>query len=124
MKPYHLTHTGPYCHQASDFLKIDRRTALNLELINNARTGKQSDSLFGTINRTKTAGGARFLRSQLLRPSCDVPTINARLDAVSFLLDHEELLETTGENLKRNRARSIAWAVIALWGFHSQAVRA
>ena len=41
-----------YDNEAGDFLKIDRRTALNLELINNTRTGSQKNTLFGTINRT------------------------------------------------------------------------
>ena len=41
-----------YDNEAGDFLKIDRRTALNLELINNTRNGSQKNTLFGTINRT------------------------------------------------------------------------
>jgi len=48
---------------------IDRRTALNLELVQNTRTGSQKDSLFGVLNFTKTAVGASLLRKNVLNPS-------------------------------------------------------
>lgn len=37
---------------ASDFLTIDRRTAMNLEILANARSGDQKNCLFGKINHT------------------------------------------------------------------------
>ena len=95
-----------YDNEAGDFLKIDRRTALNLELINNTRTGSQKNTLFGTINKTRTAGGARFLRAQLLRPSCEVSTITTRLDAVSFLVDNDQML------VSRRRG----FGAVGVWG--------
>jgi DNA mismatch repair protein MSH4 len=65
---------------------IDRRTALNLELISNTQSGKQRDSVFGVINFTRTVVGARFLRSTLLRPLNSVAAINLRLDMVEQLI--------------------------------------
>lgn len=67
-------------------LLIDRRTALNLELVNNARSGRQKDSVFGCIDYTRTAVGARFLRSTLLNPLNCLETINMRLDFVEQLV--------------------------------------
>ena len=51
--------------------------AINLELVVNARTGSQKESLFGAINHTKTTVGARFLRAEILRPSTDRATLGA-----------------------------------------------
>ena len=38
---------------AGEFLTIDRRTAMGLEILSNARSGDQKNCLFGTIDRTK-----------------------------------------------------------------------
>eukprot|EP01038_Epipyxis_sp_PR26KG_P013442 gene13442-18022_t len=70
----------------SNRMSIDRRAAINLELITNAKSGTQNESLFGFINKTKTAVGARLLRSSILNPSTDIITINTRLDLVEALL--------------------------------------
>lgn len=43
-----------YVSLISNKMIIDRRTAINLELISNARTGGQNESLFGVIDHTKT----------------------------------------------------------------------
>jgi DNA mismatch repair protein MSH4 len=75
-----------FCSDSAGRMNIDRRTAINLELVNNAQDGNQKQSLFGAINFTKTTVGARLLRSNILRPSTDVATIEMRLDAVGILL--------------------------------------
>jgi DNA mismatch repair ATPase MutS len=67
-------------------LVIDRATARDLEIVCNARTGSQKESLFGIINHTKTDVGARFLKAQLLGPPTDEATINTRLQMVEFIL--------------------------------------
>uniref|UniRef100_W5K1S4 MutS homolog 4 n=1 Tax=Astyanax mexicanus TaxID=7994 RepID=W5K1S4_ASTMX len=69
---------------------IDSVSAKNLELVINNRD--QSDhTLFGVLNHTKTPGGGRRLRSNILEPLLDVDTINTRLDAIQELLQDEEL---------------------------------
>eukprot|EP01035_Chromulina_nebulosa_P021418 gene21418-27744_t len=72
-------------------MNLDRRTAINLELICNAKTGKQKESLFGVINNTKTVIGERLLRSNILRPSTDKVTIDTRLDLVEDLLNNNRV---------------------------------
>jgi len=42
-------------NNAGEFMTIDRRTALGLEILANARSGDQKNCLFGTINRTKVS---------------------------------------------------------------------
>uniref|UniRef100_A0AAA9SW75 MutS protein homolog 4 n=1 Tax=Bos taurus TaxID=9913 RepID=A0AAA9SW75_BOVIN len=52
---------------------------------------KNNHTLFGVLNYTKTPGGSRRLRSNILEPLVDVETINMRLDCVQELLQDEEL---------------------------------
>ncbi|XP_071668902.1 mutS protein homolog 4 isoform X5 [Patagioenas fasciata] len=52
---------------------------------------KNSHTLFGVLNYTKTPGGSRRLRSNILEPPVDAETINMRLDCVQELLQDEEL---------------------------------
>lgn len=52
---------------------------------------RSEHTLLGVLNHTKTPGGARRLRSNILEPLVDVDTINMRLDAVQELLLNEEL---------------------------------
>lgn len=52
---------------------------------------RSEHSLFGVLNHTKTPGGARRLRSNILEPLVDVDTINIRLDSIQELLQNEEL---------------------------------
>jgi DNA mismatch repair protein MSH4 len=52
-----------YRMSSSGKMMIDRRTAVNLELIGNCRTGSQKESLFGIVNRTKTNSNIIFLLS-------------------------------------------------------------
>ncbi|XP_068674746.1 mutS protein homolog 4-like [Montipora foliosa] len=70
---------------------IDASTAKNLELIQNARDPKSGHCLYGVLNHTKTSGGARLLRSNVLQPPCDEETTNVRLDSVAELTDKEDL---------------------------------
>ncbi|KAJ7418759.1 mutS protein-like protein 4 [Willisornis vidua] len=48
-------------------------------------------TLLGVLNYTKTPGGSRRLRSNILEPLVDAETINMRLDCVQELLQDEEL---------------------------------
>ncbi|XP_057289940.1 mutS protein homolog 4-like isoform X2 [Hydractinia symbiolongicarpus] len=70
---------------------IDGSAARSLELIVNACDPKSEQSLYGVLNHTKTAGGARLLRSNILQPPCDLCTIESRYDCVDELIEKEEL---------------------------------
>lgn len=52
---------------------------------------RSEHSLLGILNYTKTAGGARRLRSNILEPLVDLDTINMRLDSIQELLQEEDL---------------------------------
>lgn len=72
---------------------IDVAAIESLELLKNIKNVKQ-DCLFGVLNKTKTAMGARLLRNNILQPSTLVEQfINPRLDAVQELTENERMFE-------------------------------
>ncbi|XP_037355926.1 mutS protein homolog 4 isoform X2 [Talpa occidentalis] len=80
------------CFQGSEqTAMIDSSTAQNLELLINNQDCRSNHTLFGVLNYTKTPGGSRRLRSNILEPLVDIETIHMRLDCVHELLQDEEL---------------------------------
>ncbi|XP_072025616.1 mutS protein homolog 4-like [Amphiura filiformis] len=80
---------------------IDSTTARNLELVQNLKDVKSDHTLFGVLNYTKTVGGARLLRANILQPPNDYETIKLRLDVVSELTDQEEVFYNLQSVLSR-----------------------
>ncbi len=77
----------PEMESAGGAMQIDAATRRNLE-ITHALAGGRDGSLLATIDRTVTAGGGRLLERRISSPSCDLSTITARHEAVSFLLEN------------------------------------
>ena len=86
---------------AKDAPPLLRTQIKSLELLVNARTGDHKASLFGVLNHTRTSVGTRLLRANILSPCNDLPTLNARLDAVAALLGAEETYAALGDVLPR-----------------------
>ncbi|CAH9118028.1 unnamed protein product [Cuscuta europaea] len=61
---------------------------------------KEGFSVFGMMNKCVTPLGRRLLRNWFLRPILDLDVLNARLDAISFLLYAKELSFSLRETLK------------------------
>lgn len=80
---------------------IDSMTLRNLELVQSISTSDSKKTLFGVLNNTKTASGARLFRKQLTEPLLDVKAINERLDCVEelneFVIERNEIRETLEE---------------------------
>ena len=74
----------------ADTMGIDPATRKNLELIGSV-SGEKKDSLLGAIDKTVTGAGGRTLKEYLVAPLLDPVAINARLDAVGFLLEEDVL---------------------------------
>ncbi len=91
----HLTHITPYV--SGNFMLMDSSTFRNLELVETMREKEKRGSLLWVLDKTKTAMGARALRSFLEQPLISKKEINARLDAIASLNEHmisrEELRE-------------------------------
>ena len=74
---------------------IDWKSVHHLELIASSH-GSVKTSLFGVVNHTRTAVGARLLRAQILSPPSTLDTITRRQDAVEELLSDEETFHELG----------------------------
>ncbi|XP_063952097.1 mutS protein homolog 4-like [Lytechinus pictus] len=80
---------------------MDAVTARNLELVQNRKDPKSDHTLFGVLNYTKTMGGARLMRSNILQPPLNEETIKLRLDVVTELTESEELFYNLQSVLSR-----------------------
>ena len=84
-------------YQADQFMLIDSSSRRNLELVETLREKNKKGSLLWVLDHTRTAMGARMLRSFLEEPLVDADEINRRLEAVGELKDQpmlrDELME-------------------------------
>ena len=79
----HITHITPYL--ASRFMLLDSSTRRNLELTETLREKQKRGSLLWVLDKTKTAMGARQLRTDIEQPLVDMEDINDRLDTIEQL---------------------------------------
>ncbi|HCI74070.1 MAG TPA: DNA mismatch repair protein MutS [Lachnospiraceae bacterium] len=90
-----LTRITPYT--IGRFMVLDSFTRRNLELTETLREKSRRGSLLWVLDRTKTAMGARMLRSFLEQPLIDKEEIEQRLEAVSQMctnaITREEIRE-------------------------------
>lgn len=70
------------------FMEIDLNTRRNLELVETLRRAEKKGSLLWVLDRTKTAAGARLLRSFIDFPLINPNQINRRQQAVAELYDN------------------------------------
>jgi len=90
-----LTTLTPYV--TGKYMIIDSSTRRNLELCETLREKQKRGSLLWVLDKTKTAMGARMLRSFIEQPLIDKTEINSRLDAIEELnqnaISREEIRE-------------------------------
>ncbi|XP_057520509.1 DNA mismatch repair protein MSH4 isoform X2 [Amaranthus tricolor] len=89
-----------------DHMNIDATSVQNLELIeplhsNLWGTSNKKKSLFHMLKTTRTTGGTRLLRANLLQPLKDIETINARLDCLDELMSNEQLFFGLSQVLRK-----------------------
>jgi len=101
--------------EASDFMKLDSSTVLNLELVQTLE-GSRKGSLLSVLDQTRTGMGARLLRSWLMAPLLDLVGIGHRYDAVQVITGnvqfHQRLTRQLGE--VRDLERIISRVMIGL----------
>lgn len=83
--------------EPKDHMKMDVHTKRNLELTETIRLKQRSYSLIWLLDKTKTAMGARLLKTYLLNPLVDKNEIEKRYDIVDTLLK-QFLLKSDLEN--------------------------
>ena len=91
----HMSRLRPYV--SGNFMIIDSSSRRNLELAETLREKQKKGSLLWVLDKTKTAMGARTLRSYIEQPLIDRDRIEQRLAAIeelnSQLITREELRE-------------------------------
>ena len=70
---------------------LDRAVCQALELLQTSRENRREGSLLWTIDRTRTAAGARLLREWILAPLTEVARIKERQEGVGELHEGEDL---------------------------------
>ena len=81
------------------YVRIDRFTARNLELIDSFNP--DGKSLLGVLDHTVTPAGARLLHRWLMFPLKDQKAINRRLDIVEFFFRNPDVRESIREQLEQ-----------------------
>ena len=81
------------------FMIIDSSSRRNLELVETLREKQKRGSLLWVLDKTKTAMGARLLRSYVEQPLIDKSEIIKRQDFISVLNKHEITREEIREYL-------------------------
>ncbi len=91
----HLLTITPYL--TTRYMVLDSSTRRNLELTETLREKQKRGSLLWVLDKTKTAMGARLLRSFVEQPLIEAEEINERLDAIEELnkamITREEIRE-------------------------------
>ncbi len=82
----HITQLTPYTYEK--YMLLDSSTVRNLELCETIREKAKKGSLLWVLDKTRTAMGARLLRSYMEQPLIDFDMINQRLEAVAELKDN------------------------------------
>lgn len=87
----------------NDVLQLDRTTITNLELLKTLHQGLVHGSVWGVLNKTKTAMGSRLLQRWLLKPLADKDQIEARHDQVDQFVAARSLRATLRKKLRTIR---------------------
>ena len=92
-----MTTIRPYT--AERYMLIDSSSRRNLELVETLRDKQKRGSLLWVLDKTKTAMGARTLRSFVEQPLIDAEEINRRLEALEELNEKPMLRDEIREYL-------------------------
>lgn len=94
----HISAIHPY--STGKYMLIDSSSRRNLELVETMREKQKRGSLLWVLDKTKTAMGARMLRSYVEQPLIDKAEIERRQDAIEELNDNAITREELREYLK------------------------
>ena len=92
-----MTRLVPY--STGKYMVLDSSTRRNLELTETLREKQKRGSLLWVLDKTKTAMGARMLRTYIEQPLLEKEAIEARLDAIEELNNNAIMREEIREYL-------------------------
>ena len=87
-------------YKTNEYMDIDVSSRRNLELTETMRDKAKKGSLFGILDKTKTAMGTRRMKAWIDRPLVNSKLINMRLDSVAELTEKYELRAAFADALK------------------------
>lgn len=87
-------------YKTNEYMDIDVSSRRNLELTETMRDKAKKGSLFGILDKTKTAMGTRRIKAWIDRPLVNSKLINMRLDSVAELTEKYELRAAFADALK------------------------
>jgi len=94
----HISHIQRY--HSDRYMALDASARQSLELTESLRARGRRGSLLWMIDKTVTSMGSRMLRSWIEQPLVSREAIEARLDAVSWFIDHPFQREAIQDALK------------------------
>ncbi len=86
-------------YSKGQYLEMDLGTQRNLELVESMRNKEKRGSLLWVLDKTKTAMGARLLRSFIIRPLIDPVMISHRQSAVADIIANRRAMDSLSEML-------------------------
>lgn len=98
MNPKHIQ--KPQRISLNSTMILDRSTIRNLELVSNSYTGSVENSLFFTLNNTRTRMGTRLLYSWILNPLLSKKDIEDRNSIVEKFFGNQNILDLVKEKLE------------------------
>ena len=97
-----LTHLSPpRFYHLTQFMVVDETTKRNLELLRNNLDGSTKGSLLSVLDKTLTPMGGRLLKQWLLYPLREKAAIEARLQAVAYLVEDPQRRRGLSEALRQ-----------------------
>jgi DNA mismatch repair protein MutS len=88
-------------YELSEYMILDASTRKNLELVETLREKNKYGSLLWAIDKTRTNMGARLLKSWVCQPLKNLEDIMARQNAVSELIQREDVRYALAERLEK-----------------------
>lgn len=88
-------------YELSEYMILDASTRKNLELVETLREKNKYGSLLWAVDKTKTNMGARLLKNWICQPLKNVDDILIRQNAVSELVEKENIRYSLSENLEK-----------------------
>ncbi|MFL3008955.1 MAG: DNA mismatch repair protein MutS [Candidatus Neomarinimicrobiota bacterium] len=95
---HHISKLSPIVEEG--FMVLDSFTIKNLELFHSLSSQGTHGTLIDCIDMTKTSGGGRLLRKNLISPLLDVNLLKIRLDTVEAFVENPAILESTRNDLQ------------------------
>ena len=94
----HISKLSPIVDKG--FMVLDSFTIKNLEIFNSLASQGIHGTLIECIDKTKTPGGGRLLRKNLMNPLYNIKKINIRLDTVEAFINNPDILKNVRTDLK------------------------